>query len=141
MIPYPPSVPSPQVKSTIAQGGFSYVYLARCTSTSRQFALKHIVCADKEALDVVRREVAVLVALRGHPNIISLHAHALLESPGGVGRQEVFLLFEYCEKGLCDVLEGTGGKRMTETELLVILRDVCNALYSLHCQIPPIAHR
>ncbi|GJP45891.1 hypothetical protein CLOM_g5230 [Closterium sp. NIES-68] len=168
-----------QVRSTIAQGGFAFVYLARCSHSGRAYALKHIVCSDPDTMEQVQREVSVLMALRGHPNIVTLHAHALLDSAGsaglgpggaaavgaggmghggaslgglggggvgggamgGTGRKEVFLLMEHCERTLVDVMAARGATPFDEKALLLTFRDVCNAVFAMHCQHPPIAHR
>ncbi|CAI5942465.1 unnamed protein product [Closterium sp. NIES-65] len=165
-----------QVRSTIAQGGFAFVYLARCAHSGRAYALKHIVCSDPDAMEQIQREVSILMALRGHPNIVTLHAHALLDSAGsaglgsagaavagaggmghggagmgglggggmggsGSGRKEVFLLMEHCERTLVDVMAARGTTPFDEKTLLLTFRDVCNAVFAMHCQHPPVAHR
>ncbi|CAI7860798.1 unnamed protein product [Closterium sp. NIES-53] len=167
-----------QVRSTIAQGGFAFVYLARCAHSGRAYALKHIVCGDPDTMEQIQREVSILMALRGHPNIVTLHAHALLDSAGsaglgsagaavagaggmghggagmgglggggmggsgsGGGRKEVFLLMEHCERTLVDVMAARGTTPFDEKTLLLTFRDVCNAVFAMHCQHPPVAHR
>lgn len=127
-----------QVRSTIAQGGFSCVYLARDAATGRQYAVKHIICNDAESVDLVKCEAAVMKALRGHPNIVTLHAQVVYD----MGRtKECFLVMDYCEKMLANVLENRGAGYFDEKQLLLIFRDICNAVYAMHCQSPPIAHR
>ncbi|BBN04401.1 hypothetical protein MPTK1_3g04270 [Marchantia polymorpha subsp. ruderalis] len=127
-----------QVRSTIAQGGFSCVYLARDASSGRQYALKHIICNDAESVDLVKNEVAVMKVLRGHPNVVTLHAQVVYD----MGRtKECFLVMDYCEKMLANVLEQRGAGYFEEKQLLLIFRDICNAVYGMHSQSPPIAHR
>ncbi|KAL3692510.1 hypothetical protein R1sor_006161 [Riccia sorocarpa] len=127
-----------QVRSTIAQGGFSCVYLARDATSGRQYALKHIICNDAESVDLVKQEVAVMKVLRGHPNVVTLHAQVVYD----MGRtKECFLVMDYCEKMLANVLEQRGAGYFEEKQLLLIFRDICNAVYAMHCQSPPIAHR
>ncbi|PIN25189.1 ARK protein kinase family [Handroanthus impetiginosus] len=84
------------------------------------------------------KEISVMKALKGHPNVVTLHAHAIFD----MGRtKEAFLLMEYCEKSLVNVLESRGAGYFEEKQVLTIFRDVCNAVFAMHCQTPPIAHR
>lgn len=127
-----------QVRSTIAEGGFSCVYLVRDSQSGKQYALKHIICNDGESLDLVKKEVAVSRSLRGHPNVVTLHAQTVYD----LGRtKECFLVMEFCEKALVNVLESRGAAYFEEKQILLMFRDVCNAVYAMHCQMPPIAHR
>lgn len=127
-----------QIRSTIAQGGFSRVYLARDGQSGKLFALKHIICIDSESLDLVKKEVLALKAFRGHPNIITLESQSMYDMGG---TKECFLVMEYCEKMMVDVLDGRGAGYYEEKQLLLMFRDVCNAVYAMHCQTPPVAHR
>ena len=127
------------VRNAIAEGGFSFVYLARdAINSSKQYALKHIICNDEESLDLVKKEILVMKVLRGHPNVVTLHAHTILD----MGRtKEALLVMEFCEKSLVNVLESRGAGYFEEKQVLSIFRDVCNAVFAMHCQSPPIAHR
>ncbi|KAK6162881.1 hypothetical protein DH2020_002722 [Rehmannia glutinosa] len=128
-----------QVRNAIAEGGFSCVYLARdAIHGSKQYALKHIICNDEESEELVMKEISVMKTLKGHPNVVTLHAHAIFD----MGRtKEALLLMEYCEKSLVNVLESRGAGFFEEKQVLAIFRDVCNAVFAMHCQTPPIAHR
>ncbi|KAL3622438.1 hypothetical protein CASFOL_033849 [Castilleja foliolosa] len=128
-----------QIRNPIAEGGFSCVYLARdALHGSKQYALKHMICNDEESQELVMKEISVMKALKGHPNVVTLHAHAIFD----MGRtNEAFLLMEYCEKSLIIVLENRGAGFFEEKQVLAIFRDVCNAVFAMHCQTPPIAHR
>lgn len=127
------------VHKLIAEGGFSCVYLARdAVHMSKQYALKHIICNDEESLGLVKKEISVMKLLIGHPNVVTLHANAIYD----MGRtKEAFLVMEFCEKSLVSVLESRGGGYFEEKQVLLIFRDVCNAVFAMHCQSPPIAHR
>ncbi|XAR63407.1 Non-specific serine/threonine protein kinase [Bertholletia excelsa] len=127
------------VRNAIAEGGFSCVYLARdVINGSKQYALKHIICNDEESLEVVKKEISVMKSLKGHPNVVTLYAHAIFD----MGRtKEALLVMEYCEKSLVNVLESRGAGYFEEKQILVIFRDICNAVFAMHCQSPPIAHR
>ncbi|VAI17062.1 unnamed protein product [Triticum turgidum subsp. durum] len=128
------------VREAIAEGGFSCVYLARdLTNPAKQYALKHVIVHDKESLDLVQKEITVMRALKGHPNVVTLVAHAILDM--GRGR-EALLLMEFCERSLVSALDtrGTAGF-YDEEQVALIFRDVCNAVFAMHCQTPPVAHR
>ncbi|KAG9456693.1 hypothetical protein H6P81_001201 [Aristolochia fimbriata] len=127
------------VKNIVAEGGFSCVYVARdANNPSKQYALKHIICNDEESLDLVMKEVSVMKSLMGHPNVVTLYSHAIFD----MGRtKEALLLMEFCEKSLVTVLEGRGTGYFEEKQILSIFRDVCNAVFALHSQSPPVAHR
>ncbi|KAJ4970664.1 hypothetical protein NE237_003763 [Protea cynaroides] len=127
------------VRNVIAEGGFSCVYLARdVLHASKQYALKQIICNDEESLELVKKEISVMKSLKGHPNVVVLHANTILD----MGRtKEALLVMEFCEKSLVNVLENRGAGFFEEKQILSIFRDVCNAVFAMHCQSPPIAHR
>nr|GLL40862.1 probable serine/threonine-protein kinase DDB_G0280111 isoform X2 [Ipomoea trifida] len=128
-----------QVRNIIAEGGFSCVYLARdVIHGSKHYALKHIMCNDEEFMELVLKEINVMKSLNGHPNIVTLCAHSIFD----MGRtKEALICMEYCEKSLVSVLEGRGSGYFEEKQILTMFRDICNAVFAMHCQSPPIAHR
>lgn len=127
------------VRNAIAQGGFSCVYLACDTlHSSKQYALKHIICNDLESLDLVMKEIQVMNVLKGHANVVTLVAHDVFD----MGRtKEALLVMEFCEKSLVSAMESRGTGYYEEKKALLIFRDVCNAVFAMHAQSPPIAHR
>ncbi|XP_062219492.1 uncharacterized protein LOC133919197 [Phragmites australis] len=127
------------VRNVIAQGGFSCVYLACDTvHPSKLYALKHIICNDSESLDLVMKEIQVMDLLKGHPNVVTLVAHDVFD----MGRtKEALLVMEFCEKSLVSAMESRGSGYYEEEKALLIFRDVCNAVFTMHGQSPPIAHR
>jgi len=127
------------VRNAIAQGGFSCVYLACDTlHSSKQYALKHIICNDSESLDLVMKEIQVMNLLKGHANVVTLVAHDVFD----MGRtKEALLVMEFCEKSLVSAMESRGTGYYEEKKALLIFRDVCNAVFAMHGQSPPIAHR
>ncbi|KAJ7518250.1 hypothetical protein O6H91_21G061200 [Diphasiastrum complanatum] len=127
-----------QIRSIIAQGGFSSVYFAKDSQTGKHYALKHIICNDVESLDLAKKEIAVMKSLRGHPNVVMLHANVILDT----GRaKECFIAMDHCEKTLVNVLDGRETCYFDEKHLLITFRDICNAVYALHRQSPVISHR
>ncbi|XP_008808088.1 AP2-associated protein kinase 1-like [Phoenix dactylifera] len=127
------------VRNAMAEGGFSCVYLARdALHASKQYALKHMICNDGESLDLAMKEISVMRLLKGHPNVVALVAHTILD----MGRmKEVLIVMEFCEKSLVAVLDNRGAGYFEENQVLLIFRDVCNAVLAMHSQSPPIAHR
>ncbi|KAI3796709.1 hypothetical protein L1987_39388 [Smallanthus sonchifolius] len=127
------------VRHVIAEGGFSCVYLAQdALNGSIQYALKHMICNDEESLELVKKEISVMKSLQGHPNVVMLCAHAIFD----MGRtKEALLVMEYCDKSLVNVLESRGAGFFEEKQILLMFRDICNAVFAMHCQSPPIAHR
>lgn len=127
-----------QIQNVIAEGGFSTVYLARdATNMSKHYALKHLICQDGESLALAMKEISVMKLLKGHPNVVTLVAHTTLDMGR---RKEALLVMEFCEKSLVNVLENKGSE-FVEKQILLIFRDVCNAVFAMHSQTPPIAHR
>ncbi|KAH9774654.1 protein kinase domain-containing protein [Citrus sinensis] len=127
------------VRNVIAEGGFSCVYSARdAIHTSKQYAMKHMICNDEESLESAMKEISVMKSLKGHPNVVTLYAHTILD----LGRtKEALLVMECCDKSLVNVLENRGAGYFEEKQVLAIFRDVCNAVFAMHSQSPPIAHR
>ncbi|XP_002512151.2 AP2-associated protein kinase 1 isoform X2 [Ricinus communis] len=127
------------VRNAIAEGGFSCVYLALdAMHASKQYALKHMICNDEESLELALKEINVMKSFQGHPNIVALCAHAILDK----GRtKEALLVMEFCEKSLVSVLDSRGAGYFEEKQVLSIFRDACNAVFAMHSQSPPIAHR
>eukprot|EP00898_Chlorokybus_atmophyticus_P008110 jgi/Chlat1/82/Chrsp1S03199 len=128
-----------QVRDVIAQGGFSFVYMAKDLA-GRTYALKYVVVDknyDDDAMAQALQEVKVLEQLQGHPNIITLYAKQYLQAPDQ--KQELYLLMEYCPKSLVDI--ANKGTRFTEPQILAIFKSVCAAVEHMHRQSPPIAHR
>ncbi|GKC75476.1 probable serine/threonine-protein kinase PBL8 [Tanacetum coccineum] len=55
--------------------------------------------------------------------------------------KEALLVMEYCDKSLVSVLESRGAGFFEEEHILLMFNDICNAVFAMHCQSPPIAHR
>lgn len=128
-----------RVQNVIAEGGFSCVYLVHdAANVSKQYALKHIICQDGESLDLAMKEIQVMKLLKGHPNVVTLVAHSILDMGR---RKEVLLVLEFCGESLVNVLESRGTAYLEEKKVLSIFRDVCNAVFAMHSLSPPIAHR
>lgn len=72
--------------------------------------------------------------LRGYPNIVTLITHNILDMGG---RKEALLVMEFYEKSLATVLENRG--YLEEKHAILIIKYICNALFSEHCQSPPFS--
>uniref|UniRef100_A0A8V5G752 non-specific serine/threonine protein kinase n=1 Tax=Melopsittacus undulatus TaxID=13146 RepID=A0A8V5G752_MELUD len=75
----------------LAEGGFSYVDLVEGLRDGRFYALKRILCHDKEDHQAALREVE-MHGLFDHPNILRLVAHCMVEKGA---KHEAWLLLPY----------------------------------------------
>lgn len=71
--------------------GFSYVDLVEGAQDGRFYALKRILCHDREGRKEAQTEVE-MHRLFNHPNILSLTGHAFMERGG---KSEAWLLLPY----------------------------------------------
>ena len=136
-----------RVGKKVAEGGFAFVHVASDASDrSRLFALKKIVCHEKEALDNADAEMDLISRLPPHPNIVRFRACTRRPKDRGNGLQatEVLLLTDFYEGGgLHDAMERLQdeGRSLDEACLLTLFAQACSAVAHLHAQTPPIAHR
>jgi AP2-associated kinase len=128
------------VRNVIAKGGFSSVYLARDAVhvSTKQYALRHIVCNDSESLDLVMKEIKVTSLLKGHLKVVTLVAHDVFDMSR---TKEALLFMEFCDNSLVSIMESRGNGYYKDKKALLIFRDVCDAVFSMHGQSPPITHR
>ncbi|CAM9828863.1 unnamed protein product, partial [Sphacelaria rigidula] len=124
----------------IAEGGFSFVFVAKNASTRERYALKKILCQVDE-----QRELA-LAEMRSHrefshPNLMPLLDCAFV----GVSQGEAaFMLFPFMEGSLRNLIDQRvlgGGPPLGEVEALVIFAGVCRGVKALHGHRPAWAHR
>jgi len=71
--------------------GFSYVDLLEGVQDGRFYALKRILCHDREARQEAQTEVDMHL-LFSHPNILGISGHAFVERNG---KTEAWLLLPY----------------------------------------------
>uniref|UniRef100_A0A8D3BU88 non-specific serine/threonine protein kinase n=1 Tax=Scophthalmus maximus TaxID=52904 RepID=A0A8D3BU88_SCOMX len=113
------------------EGGFSYVDLVEGVKDGRFYALKRILCHDREGRQEAQTEME-MHHMFNHPNILSLVAHTFVDRGG---KSEAWLLLPYISKGsLWSVLEKLRDKRssMPEKLILQILRGICSGLKAIH---------
>lgn len=80
-----------QVKFSVPSRGFSYVDLVEGAQDGRFYALKRILCHDREARKEAQTEVE-MHRLFNHPNILSLTSHTFMDRGG---KCEAWLLLPY----------------------------------------------
>jgi serine/threonine kinase 16 len=147
------------VVKQIAEGGYSFVFLAREARSGRMYALKQLLCQSGEQRAAARAEIDVHRATAGRPGVAPLLDYAFVKEPDGSGAERVYLLFPFYGHGsLADRLAvrpaplgagGAGERRadrrgrgyFTEAESLTLLLGVCEGLGALHSLEPPLAHR
>ncbi|KAI2668793.1 Serine/threonine-protein kinase 16 [Labeo rohita] len=134
----------------LEEGGFSYVDLVEGAHDGRFYALKRILCHDREGRKEAQTEVE-MHRLFNHPNVLSLTAHTFMERGG---KCEAWLLLPYISvSGLCSdfpfqttnkskgqkgslwsVLEKLRdkGSSMPESRILHILHGICEGLKAIH---------
>ncbi|KEP63957.1 UNVERIFIED_CONTAM: Tyrosine kinase-like (TKL) protein [Hammondia hammondi] len=128
----------------LSEGGFGFVSCVRDVSSGETFALKRILCQEKERYRVARAEAKLMASLPPHPNIVRFFGAAVetvaATSTTGSAR-EVLLLLELCEGGhLLDLLDRYNGS-LKEEWILHIVKEVTAGLSHLHSQPTPVAHR
>lgn len=77
--------------------GFSYVDLVEGAHDGRFYALKRILCHDREGKREAQTEVE-MHRLFNHPNILSLTGHTFMERGG---KSEAWLLLPYVSVCIC----------------------------------------
>ncbi|NXW21890.1 STK16 kinase, partial [Circaetus pectoralis] len=122
----------------LAEGGFSYVDLVEGLRDGRFYALKRILCHDKEDRQAALHEVE-MHGLFDHPNILRLVAHCMVEKGA---KHEAWLLLPYVKGGtLWREVEALRekGTFMPEQRILLILHGICSGLQAIHSK--GYAHR
>ncbi|XP_053276418.1 serine/threonine-protein kinase 16 [Pleuronectes platessa] len=113
------------------EGGFSYVDLVEGVKDGRFYALKRILCHDREGRQEAQTEMEMHHKFN-HSNILSLVAHTFVDRGG---KSEAWLLLPYISKGsLWSVLEKLRdkGSSMPEKQILQIFRGICTGLKAIH---------
>ncbi|KAL2087978.1 hypothetical protein ACEWY4_016806 [Coilia grayii] len=113
------------------EGGFSYVDLVEGAHDGRFYALKRILCHDREGRQEAQTEVE-MHRLFEHPNVLRLTAHAFMERGG---KTEAWLLLPYVSKGsLWSAMEKLRdkGSSMPESRIIHLLKGICEGLKAIH---------
>jgi hypothetical protein len=118
------------INNLIADGGYAFVYKERTVhsgcdwrrsisffaclqatdvATGKEFALKKMICGDKESYDIACKEARFMQQLSPHPNIVQLHATSEIKGSSGT---EVYFLMDLCTGGtLIDIMDRFEKKR------------------------------
>jgi len=123
----------------LAEGGFGIVFAAHDVDTGEEFALKKILCQDRERYSEAKQEAEMLAMIPSHPNLVGYIGHRV--DTHSRSCKEILLLMEFCPDGhLLDLLDLHGG-RLNEEAIVTVMRDLCRGLSHLHSLQPSVAHR
>ncbi|NP_001087851.1 serine/threonine kinase 16 L homeolog isoform X1 [Xenopus laevis] len=115
----------------LGEGGFSYVDLVEGVHDGRFYALKRILCHDREDRKEAQHEVE-MHRLFNHPNILSLVAHCIIEKGP---KWEAWLLLPFVKGGtLWNQVETLRDKNnfLPEDRIVHILHRICLGLKAIH---------
>ncbi|KAM8934212.1 serine/threonine-protein kinase 16 isoform 2-T2 [Pelodytes ibericus] len=114
----------------LGEGGFSYVDLVEGVHDGRFYALKRILCHDREDRKEALHEVE-MHRLFNHPNILRLEAHSMIEKGP---KWEAWLLLPFVKGTLWSEVEALRDKNifMSEERILHILHGICLGLKAMH---------
>ncbi|XP_042192632.1 AP2-associated protein kinase 1-like isoform X3 [Callorhinchus milii] len=127
------------VEELIAEGGFAIVFLAK-THSGVRCALKRMYVNSEHDLKVCRREITIMKDLSGNRNIVNYLDSSVTSNASGVW--EVLILMEYCRGGqVVNLMNQRLQSGFTETEVLQIFCNTCEAVARLHQCKTPIIHR
>ncbi|XP_008333860.1 BMP-2-inducible protein kinase isoform X2 [Cynoglossus semilaevis] len=127
------------VEELIAEGGFSVVFLARAHSGVR-CALKRMYVNNVTDLNIYKREITIMKELSGHKNIVGYLDSTISAVSDSVW--EVLILMEYCKAGqVVKQMNQRLNVGFSESEVLHIFCDTCEAVARLHQCKTPIIHR
>ncbi|KAG9488898.1 hypothetical protein GDO78_005089 [Eleutherodactylus coqui] len=128
------------VDEVLAEGGFALVFLVR-TSNGMRRALKRMYVNNEHDLQVCKREIQIMRDLSGHKNIVG-YIDSSINSISSGDVWEVLILMDYCRGGqVVNLMNQRLQTGFTETEVLQIFCDTCEAVARLHQCKTPIIHR
>ncbi|XP_040603387.1 BMP-2-inducible protein kinase isoform X2 [Mesocricetus auratus] len=127
------------LEESLAEGGFSTVFLVR-THGGIRCALKRMYVNNTPDLNICKREITIMKELSGHKNIVGYLDCAVNSISDNVW--EVLILMEYCRAGqVVNQMNKKLQTGFTESEVLQIFCDTCEAVARLHQCKTPIIHR
>ena len=89
---------------------------------------------SKEMLDNIKREIDLWKIINDNENIVKLIDYAILD-------KSVNILMELCSDGTLLEYINKSINPISEKQILYIINEIANALYHMHSQSTPIAHR
>ena len=129
-----------RIDQLITKGGFGTLYRAWDLNLSKSCALKENLDSSPGAQRQFLIEAKLLAGL-AHTNLPRVTDYFFIPSEGQ------YLVMDYVQgRDLQEILEdqmklGEERRRLTESEVLSWINQVCDALCYLHSQNPPIIHR
>ncbi|KAM9307012.1 AP2-associated protein kinase 1-like isoform 1-T1 [Pholidichthys leucotaenia] len=128
------------VEEIIAEGGFAIVFLVR-TNQGVRCALKRMYVNNEHDLQVCKREIQIMKDLASHKNIVG-YLDSSITAMGSRDVWEVLILMDYCKGGqVVNLMNQRLQTGFTESEVLQIFCDTCEAVSRLHQRKTPIIHR
>ncbi|XP_039612467.1 serine/threonine-protein kinase 16 [Polypterus senegalus] len=115
----------------LGEGGFSYVDLVEGAHDGQFYALKRILCHDREGRKEAQHEME-MHQLISHPNVLPLTAFTFVNKGN---KCEAWLLLPFVKKGsLWSELEKLRDKDsfMSESRILHIFEGICAGLQAIH---------
>ncbi|KAE8581439.1 hypothetical protein XENTR_v10024794 [Xenopus tropicalis] len=115
----------------LGEGGFSYVDLVEGVQDGRFYALKRILCHDREDRKEAQHEVE-MHRLFNHPNVLPLVAHSIIEKGP---KWEAWLLLPFVKGGtLWNQVEVLRDRNsfLSEDRIVHILHGICLGLKAIH---------
>ncbi|PNW80569.1 hypothetical protein CHLRE_07g323100v5 [Chlamydomonas reinhardtii] len=128
---------SVRVEAIVGEGGFATIYRCIDGKTGLAYALKHMRLAP-DTVDEVKAEAKVMARLKGHPNILRLHAVAF-GGPTGA-ETDGFMLLDFCPLTLLEVMQ-RNNFALDDFLVYEVFQDVVWAVAHMHKCNPPLAHR
>ncbi|KFQ39340.1 AP2-associated protein kinase 1, partial [Mesitornis unicolor] len=121
-------------------GGFAIVFLVR-TNNGMKCALKRMYVNNEYDLQVCKREIQIMRDLSGHKNIVG-YIDSSINSVSSGDVWEVLILMDFCRGGqVVNLMNQRLQTGFTESEVLQIFCDTCEAVARLHQCKTPIIHR
>lgn len=122
------------IGSRIAEGAFSYVYLAQSKRTGKHFAMKRIISQTKEQRKSVNWEIQVHQTF-DHPNLLKLCGFVTQRQNGSA--DVTSLLFPLCSRGSLESAlqrkrSQSSATFFTESEGIRYLHQICEGLKLFH---------
>ncbi|XP_013859237.1 AP2-associated protein kinase 1 isoform X2 [Austrofundulus limnaeus] len=128
------------VEEIIAEGGFAIVFLVK-TNQGVRCALKRMYVNNEHDLQVCKQEIQIMKDLVGHKNIVG-YLDSSITAMGSRDVWEVLILMDYCKGGqVVNLMNQRLQTGFTESEVLQIFCDTCDAVSRLHQRKTPIVHR
>jgi len=119
-------------------GGFAIVFLVKAQNGSR-YALKRMHVNNEHDLAACKREIQIVSTLNGHKNIIGYVDSSIAQSSNGV--YEVLLLMPFHKTHALQLMNDRLQTGFTESEVMAVFCDICEAVSRLHHCQTPIIHR